>query len=162
MLNTVVVPERFCINSLGQICSLSGSWFWICCSFFTIWIFNIYSWIVSAVLCSDGVLSVPATKAFPKSQNLGNFPCKFLFAHFHAVNTEATKAATLWLCFVWHLIPHPVWHMVTQLGDKHMPLPFFPLQNVHLLCRGHEDFPRTARDGMHGMSLVSSHTWILH
>lgn len=127
MLNTVLVPEKFFINSLGQICSLSGSWFWICCSFFTIWIFNIYSWIVSAVLFSDGVLSVPATKAFSKSQNLGNFPCKFIFAHFHAVSTEATKAATLWLCFVWHLIPHPVWHMVTQLGDNQThALPLFP------------------------------------
>lgn len=52
------------------------------------------------VLCSDGVLSVPATKAFPKSQTLGNFPCKFIFAHFHAVSTAATKAAILRLCFV--------------------------------------------------------------
>lgn len=113
------------------------------CSFITIWIFNLYSWIVSAVLCTDGVLSVPATKAFPKSQTLGNFPCKFIFAHFRAVSTEATKAATFWLCFVWHLIPYPGWHEVTQLRDNQThALPLFQLQNVHLLCRGPEGFPR--------------------
>lgn len=43
-----------------------------------------------------------------------------------------------------------------------MPFPFSLLQNVHLLCRGPEGFPRTAGNGIHGMSLVSSHTWILH
>lgn len=79
------------------------------------------------VLCSDGVLSVPATKAFPKSQTLGNFPCKFIFAHFHAVSTAATKAATLRLCFVWHLIPYHGWHVVTQLRDNQAhALPLFP------------------------------------
>lgn len=104
MLNTVLVPEKLFINSLGQICSLSGSWFWIRCSFFTIWIFNLYSWIVSAVLCSDGVLSVPATKAFPKSQTLGNFPCKlFFFCTFsccqYRSNQSSHPLALLYLIF---------------------------------------------------------------
>lgn len=69
------------------------------------------------VLCNDGVLSVPATKAFSKSRAFHNFPCKFLFVHFHAASTEATKAETPWLFFVWHLIPYPRRRAVTQLGD---------------------------------------------
>lgn len=92
-----------------------------------IWIFNIYSWVVSAVLCSDGVLSVPATKAFSESQAFYNFPCKFLLVLFHAASTKATKAEALQLCFVWHLIPYPRQCVVTQLGDNQIHvLPLFP------------------------------------
>lgn len=97
------------------------------CSFFTIWFFNIYSWLVSGVLCSDGVLSVPATKAFSESQTFYNFPYKFLLARFHAASTEATKAETLWLCFVCRLIPYPRQRVVTQLEDNQTRvLPLFP------------------------------------
>lgn len=117
------------------------------CSFFTIWIFNIYSWLVSAVLCSDGVLSVPATKAFPKSQTLGKFPCKFIFAHFHAVRTEAIKAATLWLCLVWHLIPYSGWHMVAQLGDNQTHvLPPLPDPKWAFAVQAPWGFPQDCRE----------------
>lgn len=102
------------------------------CSFFPIWIFNIYSWIVSTALYGDDVLSVPATKAFSKSQAFYDFPCSF-FAYFHAADAEATKAETLWLCLVFDPIP--------QVAVIRQVLPLLP--NLHLQCSSPEGFPRT-------------------
>lgn len=135
------------------------------CSFFTIWIFNIYSWIVSVVLCSGGVLSVPATKAFSKSRAFYNFPSKFLFARFHAASTEATKAETLQLCFVWHSIPYFRRRVVTQLGDNQTHvLPLFPAPKCAFAVRQPWRLPQDHRAlDMWDVFGVLSHlasTWI--
>lgn len=75
------------------------------CSFFPAWIFNIYSWIVSTALYGDDVLSVPATKAFSKSQAFYDFPCSF-FCLFSCCQCRSNQSRNpLALLGVWSHTP---------------------------------------------------------